>query len=113
MKREGHEMINALLVCNQGMSTNVMRQKIEEEAARRGVELTISAAGVNALDRYISTLDVVLLAPQIRYTEPTVRALLDKTRPEVKLINIPPADYGMMRGDHVFDEMIAAVGGGE
>lgn len=104
-------MITALLICNQGMSTNVLRQKIEEEAKKLGIELTINAAGMSSLDKYINGLDVVLLGPQIRYAEPTVRAELDKTRPDVKLINIEPTDFGMMRGDRVLAKILACLSG--
>lgn len=103
-------MIQAILVCNQGMSTNYLRQAIEEAAKKRGVDLAISATGVSNLDSYIDDLDVVLVGPQIRFAEKSIRETLDKKKPSVKLMNVDPTDFGLMRGEEVLTKMLSCLG---
>lgn len=62
-------MIKAILVCTQGMSTNIMKMKIEEAAKNDQKELDIQAVGLDELDTYLKGTDIVILGPQIKYAE--------------------------------------------
>ncbi len=98
-------MINVMLVCTQGMSTNIMRGKIEEEAKKAGAELTARAVGLDEMDKYLKTADIIILGPQIKYAYDDVRSQVDKTRPELPIFVIAPQDFGMMNGSKVYKEI--------
>ena len=104
-------MINAILVCTQGMSTNIMKAKIEEYANKVGTEINICAVGLDELDNHLKNLDIIILGPQIKYAESMVREQVDKVDPNIKLMCIKPADFGMMRGDLVYKQMMGILEG--
>lgn len=99
-------MLNIILACMAGMSTNVMRGKIEEAGKEKQVDLTVKAISMDDIDKYLDTCDVVLLGPQIRYAENEIRKTIDKRNPNVKLMCIDTVDFGMMRGDLVFQKLM-------
>lgn len=102
--------VKAILVCMAGMSTNVMRGKIEEAAKGTDISLDIKAVGMDSIRDNLEGLDVVLLGPQIRYAEKSISDDLAKSSPSTKLIVIDSKDFGMMRGDEVFRKMCALLG---
>ena len=91
-------MIKAILVCTQGMSTNIMKMKIEEA--------DIQAVGLDELDTYLKGTDIVILGPQIKYAEKMIREQLDKVDSQILMMCMEPADFGLMRGTVVYQKML-------
>lgn len=89
-----------------GMSTNVMRGKIEEIAKKEHTEMMVKAIGMDELDNYIESVDAVLLGPQIRYNADNIRAQLDEYNPAIPMMVIDSSDFGMMRGEHVYQQLM-------
>lgn len=99
-------MIKAILVCTQGMSTNIMKMKIEEAAKNNQKELDIQAVGLDELDTYLKGTDIVILGPQIKYAEKMIREQLDKVDSQILMMCMEPADFGLMRGTVVYQKML-------
>lgn len=99
-------MIKVILACMAGMSTNVMRGKIEETAKLNNVEMVVKAIGMDDLDRYVCECNIILLGPQVKYNEGNVRKLIAKKNPSIPLMVIDSTDFGMMRGDIVYKKMM-------
>ncbi len=58
-------MKNILLVCNAGMSTSMLVQKMQAAAKEQGIEATIQAKSVTDAANEIDKADVLLLGPQV------------------------------------------------
>ncbi len=94
--------MNILLVCNAGMSTGIMRVRLEEEAKKREIEAEVKAIPMAELDDYKADASVILLGPQIRF------ALDDiiKSSAGIPVLAISPQDFGMMNASKVFDQVL-------
>lgn len=89
--------MNILLVCAAGMSTSLLVNRMNEAAAKEGIELNIEAHPVGKIKKYGDASDVILLGPQVRYELKNVKKLYpDKP---IEVINMQ--DYGMMNGEKV------------
>lgn len=100
--------MNIYLVCNAGMSTSILVQKMQEAAKKKGLEDThIEAFSVEVLDEKADSADVVLLGPQIRHMLGDVQKIMDGKCP-VDVIDM--RDYGMIRGDKVLDKALKLIG---
>ena len=93
-------MVRILLACAAGMSTSLLVTRMQEEADKRGIDVSIDAQSEKNLDNFIGQFDVLLLGPQVRYVLPKVTKMLDGKYP-VDVINMQ--DYGMMNGAKVLD----------
>ena len=70
-------------------------------AEEAGVEADIEAHGVGSIERRLdSSIDVVLLGPQIGYQKAQVKKVTDKLGIPMEVI--PMTDYGMVNGKNVF-----------
>lgn len=100
--------MNIYLVCNAGMSTSILVQKMQEAAKKKGLDDThIEAFSVEVLDEKADSADVVLLGPQIRHMLGDVQKIMDGKCP-VDVIDM--RDYGMIRGDKVLDKALKLIG---
>ncbi|RLQ94850.1 PTS sugar transporter subunit IIB [Falsibacillus albus] len=94
-------MRNILLVCAAGMSTSLLVQKMEKEAASMGHEGKIWAVSVDEINAHIDSADIVLVGPQIRYKLPKLKELGNEKGIPVEMIN--PSDYGMMNARNILE----------
>lgn len=97
--------MHIVLVCNAGMSTSVLVQKMEKVAGARNFEVKITACSVEVLEEMVSTqkIDVIMVGPQIRHMMPNVKKIANDEIP-VDLIDM--RDYGMLNGEAVLDKAI-------
>lgn len=102
-------MIDVVLVCLAGMSTNVMRGKIEQAAQAADVPMSVRAIGFDDVDRYARDADIIVLGPQIRYAEESIREKAEKAKPGIPVIVMESVDFGMMRGDKVFQQIMKVI----
>lgn len=100
--------MKVLLICQAGMSTAIMCRKIEAEAEKASQELNISAAGLDSVATASQNMDIVLLAPQVKYAAKEVRKDVPA---EIPIMVIPSQDFGLMKGDLVYKKMIAVLRG--
>ena len=98
-------MTKIILCCSAGMSTSLFVQKAKTYAVEQGIEIEINAISVAELDTYLTDdVDVVVLAPQIRFQLDSVSSKTDKP-----IMVIEMRDYGMMNIQKVLPEILALV----
>ena len=97
-------MKNILLVCNAGMSTSFLVNKMNE--AGMGVEVNIKAWPVAECKNVIDTVDIVLLGPQVRFQKPQIEAMANGRIP-VEVIDM--RFYGTMNGKGVLESALELI----
>ena len=92
-----------LLVCYGGLSTGIMKMKLEEQAKLDGYnDVVINAAAISEVESNLGDYDIFLLGPQIRYAVDDFK--LKANGKPVLVISAP--DFGMMRGDNVWKQVV-------
>ena len=99
-----------LLVCAAGMSSSLLEAATIEAARKRGHELdihAISAPEVGIYDFAANPVDMVLIAPQVRYKHKSVQQM---ARPLGIVVDvIDSVTFGMVDGDKLFDQILQGV----
>lgn len=101
-------MHNILLVCCAGMSTSMLVKKMQDAAAKDGIEATIWAVGDAESAEESKKADIVLLGPQVRHLEKKMKERVNNEKP-VQVINM--VAYGTMNGEKVLKDAIATLEG--
>ena len=99
-------MKNILLVCNAGMSTSLLVNKMKEAAKAQGVDVNINALPVAECESVIDTVDIVLLGPQVRFQKAQIEKYA-KGRIPVQVIDMRL--YGTMNGKAVLESALKAI----
>ncbi|EKE9625174.1 PTS sugar transporter subunit IIB [Listeria innocua] len=100
-------MKNIMLVCSAGMSTSLLVKKMTEAIENNHVDATVIAVAEADFDKYKGNVDVVLLAPQVRFLEKNLKRVLDQLGIPVSIIN--GIDYGTMDGEKVLNDALAMI----
>ena len=100
-------MKNILLVCNAGMSTSMLVQKMQAAAKEQGIEVAIQAKSVTDAANEIDKVDVLLLGPQVGYQKGKMETLAAGRIP-VEVIDM--RDYGTMNGKAVLATALKLLG---
>ena len=100
-------MKNILLVCNAGMSTSMLVQKMQAAAKEQGIEVAIQAKSVTDAANEIDKVDVLLLGPQVGYQKGEMETLAAGRIP-VEVIDM--RDYGTMNGKAVLASALKLLG---
>lgn len=100
-------MKNILLVCNAGMSTSMLVQKMQKAAKEEGLEVGIEAKSVTDAAKEIDNVDVLLLGPQVGYQKAEMETLAAGRIP-VEVIDM--RDYGTMNGKKVLAHALELIG---
>ncbi|EIA7380575.1 PTS sugar transporter subunit IIB [Listeria monocytogenes] len=100
-------MNNIMLVCSAGMSTNLLVKKMTEAIEKQQVDAAVIAVAEADFDKYKGNVDVVLLAPQVRFLEKNLKRVLDPLGIPVAIIN--GIDYGTMDGEKVLNDALAMI----
>ena len=88
-----------MLVCNAGMSTAMLAQKINKNCDGY---CYVEAFGEGEYMEHIENIDVILVGPQIRHLIPSIKKT---TQNKIPVSYINPMDYGMMRVDNVISQI--------
>lgn len=91
-------MKKILLVCNAGMSTSILVQKMKKVAEQKGIEVTVEAIPSTDLSQFWQSSDVILIGPQIGFMKDSIKETVENKIP-VEVINM--VDYGRMNADKV------------
>ncbi|AVK47833.1 PTS sugar transporter subunit IIB [Clostridium sp. MF28] len=91
-------MKKILLVCNAGMSTSMLVQKMIRVAKEKGIEVTIEAIPSTDLSKCWQSADVILLGPQIGFMKDSVKEIVEN---KISVEVISMVDYGRMNADKV------------
>ncbi|MDR2860813.1 MAG: PTS sugar transporter subunit IIB [Elusimicrobiota bacterium] len=89
------------IFCNAGMSTSIMVKKMQESAAKRSIDVKITAYPFVEINAIGEKSDIILLGPQMGFEEKRIKGLFDPKNIPVAVI--PMIDYGMLNGEKVLD----------
>ncbi len=95
-------MQKIMLVCNAGMSTSLLVQKMQNEAKSRGLDIEIEARPMAEAMEALDTADVLLLGPQIGYAKGDFEKATDKPVDVIAMV-----DYGRMNAPKILDDALA------
>ena len=102
--------IKVLLVCAGGMSSSMLEAKIKAAAAAAGREIELKAIDsmrMTMWDFEKDPMDVVLVAPQVRFKK---RSIAEKAEPHGSVVqDIDTVAYGMMDGEKIFAQVLEAI----
>ena len=96
-------MKKIMLVCSAGMSTSLLVTKMEQAAEKVGDEVEIFALPMSDGINRLSTVDCVLLGPQVRFQKNTIEKAMEAAGVSKPCDVIDMKDYGMMNGAKVLD----------
>jgi len=101
---------NVLMVCAAGMSSSLLVNKTMQAAGSAGHALTIRAVSVAEIAIYefaTKPVDLVLIAPQVRYKK---RSVSEMAAPYgIVVQDIESTTFGMMDGEKLFEQIEQAV----
>ena len=97
-------MKKIMLVCSAGMSTSLLVTKMEQAAEKVGDEVEIFALPISDGINRLSTVDCVLLGPQVRFQKSAIEKLAaGRKKGPIPVEVIDMRDYGTMNGKAVFE----------
>jgi PTS system cellobiose-specific IIB component len=92
-------MINVLIVCQGGMSSSFLVNKIKEAFIKRGEGIQIIAKASMEIVDYIENVDIVLVAPNVLYEMEDIREICEEHN--IVPVILPMELYGRMDGDAI------------
>ena len=104
------DKIRVLMFCAMGASSSLLAVKTEEAAKAKGeeIEMTLlSAAEAAVYDLKAKPVDIILIAPQVRFKK---RSIMQAATPlGIPVEDIESITYGMMDGEKLFEQILRAV----
>jgi PTS system cellobiose-specific IIB component len=101
--------IRVVMVCAMGMSSSLVEAATIKAANAAGYEfdmVSISSQQMGIFDFDTHPVDIVLIAPQVRYKR---RSILKMAEPRGIIVeNIDPVTYGMVDGEKLFQQILKA-----
>ncbi|MDU5105218.1 MULTISPECIES: PTS sugar transporter subunit IIB [unclassified Clostridium] len=95
-------MINILLVCNAGMSTSILVEKMKKVAIEKGIEAKIWALSSTEAKNNKEDVDVVLIAPQLKFAVKDIQNSFQDRPIEVIDMRV----YGTIDGDRALNQAL-------
>ena len=93
------------LVCAAGMSTSILMARMQESAAKQGIEAKIIAMSESKFEEYEEPTEVLLLGPQIEYMADEMKEQYEPKGIKVAVIDM--MDYGTLNGEKVLKDALA------
>ena len=108
----GEKVIKVVLVCAAGMSSSLLEEKIRQAAENAGKAMELKAIDSSRMglwDYEKESMDIILVAPQVRFTK---RSIIQKAEPLGIIVqDIDTVAYGMVDGEKIFAQVIEALEG--
>lgn len=104
------EPVKVLIICAAGMSSSLLISSIEAASKKAGLSvdvITYHSIGSAYWDFGKTPVDVVLIAPQIRFLRNNIAKLASPHGISVKIIE--PTSYGMADGQKIVQQILEAV----
>ena len=102
--------IRVLMVCAMGMSSSLIETKTAVAAAKAGVPFELKAIETAEISRWNfaeNPMDVVLVAPQVRFKKKSIE---ESAGPHGSIVlNIDTIAYGMVDGEKIFEQVVEAI----
>ena len=101
-------MLNVLLVCGSGASSGFVAANMRKEAAKRGLDMKITARSESEIENYIDEIDALMIGPHLQYLEDEMEERCEGT--DVKVILMKPEYYSVLNGEKAIDHLLSVVG---
>jgi cellobiose PTS system EIIB component len=98
-------MLTITLLCNLGMSTAMLEDKIKEAARGKGIEVDVGAIPFDRADDRLDKTDILLLGPQVRYHLPKFQKDYGGKIAVIDTINF--TDYALVNGEKILGDALA------
>jgi len=102
--------IKVVMVCAMGMSSSLLENKTREAAAAAGVPFELHAITTPEIARWdfqMNYVDVVLVAPQVRYKR---KSIAEAAAPyNIIVQDIDPIIFCMVEGEKLFQQIMDAI----
>ena len=96
-----------ILICNLGMSSGLLGEKLKEAATKSGFEADLEAIPMNEIEELdLSGVDCVLISPQVRYMKNDVEKMANGS---CAVLVMDSVEFGLMQADKIMDRIIEAV----
>ncbi|WP_318376048.1 PTS sugar transporter subunit IIB [Enterobacter sp.] len=99
-------MKEILLVCNEGMSTGFLCNKMNELAKKEGLDIHAWAIPESALEGRYHEADIIMVGPQIGYLLDSIRT---RTQGTVPVAVIRPVDFGRVNAQAVIEHALSLI----
>jgi len=104
------KQIKVVLVCAAGMSSSLLEEKIRQAAATSGRQMELKAVDATTMslwDYEKDTMDVILVAPQVRFKK---RGIIKQAESYGVIVrDIDTIAYGMVDGEKIFEQVLEAL----
>ena len=90
-----------ILCCSQGMSSSIFVRAMRTEIKKQNLDFTVASIGIFELKKYIDKVNLILLAPQVKYALKDVSEMSKNYNIPTILIN--ENDYGIMNVKKILD----------
>lgn len=100
-------MYRIMLACAQGVSTSLLVTKMEQAAAKRGIDAQIWAVDYASVADRLGEFDVLLLGPQVSYAFDEIKEQVGDAAPCALIRQL---DYGRCNGDAVLSFALEQLG---
>ena len=103
------EKIRVVMVCALGMSSSLMEAATIKAAQEAGVEFemkSISNQEMGIYDFDMHPVDIILVAPQVRFKRRSIKEMAEPRGIIVE--DIEPITYGMVDGEKLFQQILTA-----
>jgi cellobiose PTS system EIIB component len=97
-------MITITLLCNLGMSTSMLVDKMVKAANEQGLEVDIDALAFDKAGDRIKKTDILLLGPQVRYLLTKFQKEYGNTIPVIATMNM--SDYALVKAEKILNDAL-------
>lgn len=90
-----------LLVCNAGMSSSILVNKIKDAAAQKGMDIVVEAKPYNGVSSEKGNWDICLVGPQIIYAVEQIKQTLG-----IPVAAVEARTYAMADGAKALEQAV-------
>lgn len=95
-------MLTITLICNLGMSTSVLVDRMAAYTKNKGIEADIEARAFQRVEDRIHQTDILLIGPQVRFL---AKKFQEQYGAEVLVIQVMDmSDYAMANVEKIFEQ---------
>lgn len=98
-------MLTITLICNLGMSTSMLVDKMTQAAKAKGLAVDINALPFDKMGDRIDNTDILLLGPQVRYLLSKFQKEYEGKIPVISVMNF--SDYALINAEKILNEALA------
>lgn len=96
--------LNVLLVCGSGASSGFMAANVRKAAIKKNIEIDIKAKSEAEIENYIDSIDILLVAPHLKYILEEIEE--HGISSDVKIVLIKKEHYATLDGESVLEQIL-------